>query len=120
LRAIATEVGLSKSGVRQTLLSAGVALRAHSNDQIKSGKASKATSIRNAPYGYCLVNRRLLEDPREMAVVQLMLQWWRDGMSLGAIARRLNSQKIKPRKAASWSQPTVGFIIQRQSNKLRR
>jgi hypothetical protein len=77
-------------------------------------------SVRNAPYGYCLVGGKLLEDPREMAVVQLMLKWWGEGMSLGAIARRLNSQRIKPRKATSWSQPTVGFIIQRQPKKPRR
>lgn len=73
-------------------------------------------SIRNAPYGYCLVNGALLEDPREMAVVALMVKWWTQGMSYGAIARKLNSQKIKPRKAAAWSQPTVGFILQRQPN----
>ncbi len=50
-----------------------------------------------------------------MANVSLMMTWWKQGQSLGAIARRLNDQKIKPRKAAHWSQPTVGFIIQRQN-----
>jgi hypothetical protein len=48
-----------------------------------------------------------------------MLSWWKNGMSFGAIARRLNSQKIKPRKASQWSQPTVGFIIQRQTGQLK-
>jgi len=55
-----------------------------------------------------------------MAVVAQMLKWWKQGMSYGAIARKLNAQKIKPRKAAAWSQPTVGFIIQRQPDTHRR
>jgi hypothetical protein len=35
-----------------------------------------------------------------------------------AIARRLNEQGIKPRKAAQWSQPTVGYIIKRHETVL--
>jgi hypothetical protein len=110
LSAIAAEIGIAKTTVRQALIADGVALRAHSNRQL----GAKTRSIKTAPYGYCLVGGRLIEDPREMAIVQMMLAWWRGGQSLGAIARRLNSQKIKPRKASKWSQPTVGFIIQRQ------
>jgi hypothetical protein len=114
LAAIATELDVAKTTVRQTLIADGISLRAHSNRQLAAPSAAKSQSIKTAPYGYCLVGGRLIEDPREMAVVQLMLGWWQSGMSLGAIARRLNSQKIKPRKAAQWSQPTVGFIVQRQ------
>ncbi len=117
ISAIANDLGIAKSTIRQSLISGGVTLRAHSNHQLGGASASKTKSIKNAPYGYCLVGGRLLEDPREMAVVQKMLAWRRSGMSLGAIARQLNSQKIKPRKAAQWSQPTVGFIIQRQVTK---
>lgn len=117
LAAIGDELGIAKATIRQALISDGVQLRAHSNGQRKGTSAPKIMSIKNAPYGYCLVGGRLIEDPREMAVVRKMLTWWRSGMSLGAIARQLNSQKIKPRKAAQWSQPTVGFIIQRQKNK---
>jgi hypothetical protein len=43
-----------------------------------------------------------------------MMKWREQGMGFCAIARRLNEQNIKPRKAAQWSQPTVGFIIQRK------
>jgi hypothetical protein len=71
-------------------------------------------SIRTAPYGYCLVNGKREVDPKEASVVRLMMKWREQGMGYCAIARRLNEQNIKPRKAAKWSQPTVGFIIQRQ------
>ena len=119
MRSIANDLGCSKTAVRESLIREKVDLRAHSHSQTSKGRRSVALSIRNAPYGYCLVNGMLAEDPREMSVVALMLKWWGQGMSYGAIARKLNSQKIKPRKAAAWSQPTVGFIVQRQSTKTR-
>ncbi len=117
LQAVSREVHRSKTYVRNTILKHGVDLRAHSLDQLASGVKSKAMAIKNAPYGFCLVNGGLLEAPKEMAVVQLIMKWWQQGFSHGAIARKLNSQKIKPRKAALWSQPTVGFIIKRQLKK---
>ena len=117
LRAIATELNVSKTAVRANLLRAGIPLRTHSNNQLITSPLPKLRSVKTAPYGYCLVKGKLLEDPREMANVRLMISWWNQGQSLGAIARRLNDQKIKPRKATHWSQPTVGFIIQRQKQK---
>lgn len=120
LRSIAKELGCSKTAVRESLIREKVDLRAHSHSQVNKTRKSATLSVRNAPYGYCLVNGMLTEDPREMSVVALMLKWWGQGMSYGAIARKLNSQKVKPRKAATWSQPTVGFIIQRQSEHNRR
>jgi hypothetical protein len=103
LSSISGELGIPKTTVRETLLASGVVLRAHSNEQLQQSSVTKAKSVKNAPYGYCLVGGLLVEDPREMAVVHEMLSWWKTGMSFGAIARRLNSQKIKPRKASQWS-----------------
>lgn len=120
LSAIAKEIGCCKTTIREALSKENVVLRAHSHKQVSSHKQSKTMSVRSAPYGYCLVNGILVEDPREMAVVKLMVKWWTQGMSIGAIARKLNAQKVKPRKAATWSQPTVGFILQRQPNINRR
>jgi len=115
LQAVARQVHRSKTYVRKTLLKNGVALRAHSYDQLTGGVKAKPMAIKNAPYGYCLVNGTLLKDPKEMAIVQLIMKWWQQGLSHGAIAHKLNNQKINPRKAARWSQPTVGLIIKRQS-----
>ena len=117
LQAVARQVHRSKTYVRKTLLESGVDLRAHSNDQLGGPAKPKSIAIKNASYGFALVNGTLHENPTEMAVVQLIVKWWQQGLSHGAIARKLNSQKIKPRKAAFWSQPTVGFIIKRQTNK---
>ena len=116
LSAISASLNVSKNRVRKALLDHGVELRLHSNDQRKSTKGAKP-AFRNAPYGYCLVRGRLHEDPREMAIVLDILKWWRQGMSHGAIARKLNGLKVPPRKAGAWSQPTIGFIIKREAQK---
>lgn len=113
LSAIARELGIPKTKVRETLIYGGVALRAHSRRQLKCGSLPLRVSTRTAPYGFCVVGGKLVEDPREAEVVRLIKKWWQQGMSHCAITRRLNDQGIKPRKAALWSQPTVGFIIKR-------
>jgi hypothetical protein len=117
LIAVADEIGASKSGIRRALIEAGEPLRGHSNSQISGCTKTKVMSVKTAPYGFCLVGGQLMEDPKEIANVHLMLKWWQQGMSLGAIARKLNSKNVKPRKAMAWSQPTIGFIIQRHVNK---
>jgi hypothetical protein len=45
--------------------------------------------------------------------LKLIFKWAEQGQSHCAIARKLNDQKLKPRHAEKWSQPTVGFIIKR-------
>jgi len=118
LQGIGREVGLSKNGVRGHLLRCGIPLRAHSNDQLKTQSHSRVKSIRTAPYGYCVVNGQLLEDPKEQNVLKLILKWWEQGLSHCAIARKLNSQKLRPRIAKTWSQPTISFIIKRHGKKI--
>jgi len=90
-----------------------VELRSHSNNQLTSKKKPKQKSIKTAPYGWCLVDGLLHNDPREQSILNLILKWAAQGLSHCAIARRLNEQKHKPRHAEKWSQPTVGFIIKR-------
>lgn len=90
-------------------------LRSHSNGQIQDKKKPRAKSIKTAPYGYCLVDGMLHKDPREQSVLKLILKWATLGQSHCAIARKLNDQKLKPRHAEKWSQPTVGFIIKRHN-----
>jgi DNA-binding NarL/FixJ family response regulator len=112
-KAVAEELLISKTAVRDHLNDAGVPLRSHSNNQISPNKTGRTRSIKTAPYGYCLVAGKLHEEPREQVILKLILKWWKQGMSHCAIARELNRQNKKPRIASKWSQPTVGFIIKR-------
>ncbi len=112
-RAIATELGICKTSVKNRLEEAGMELRSHSNGQLKDKKKPKNKSIKTAPYGWCLVDGMLHKDPREQSTLKLILKWAKQGQSHCSIARRLNEQNLKPRHATKWSQPTVGFIIKR-------
>ncbi len=95
-----------------------MALRAHSTNQTKISKKPRKMSAKTAPYEFCLISGQLKEDPREMAVIRLIKEWWQQGMSQMSISRRLNDQKLKPRLAKRWSQPSVRKIIERSSVQL--
>ncbi len=112
-RAIATELGICKTAVKNRLVEAGIELRSHSNGQLTNNKKPKQKCIKTAPYGCCLVDGQLHKDPREQSTLKLILNWAIQGQSHCAIARRLNDQNLKPRHATKWSQSTVGFIIKR-------
>lgn len=120
LQAISQEIKIPKSTVRDALISGGVVLRSHSRKPKKQFNWTKYSpsdfpkiALRNAPYGYYLSKGALKLDSREQEIIQLILEMWRKEMSHGAIARELNKQKIKPRKAKKWSQVVIGFIIKR-------
>jgi hypothetical protein len=105
---------------QQTLISGGIVLRPHARKPRKKYDWSQKNyiwpkpAIRNAPFGYFLSKGILKADSREQEVIQIILELWKNGKSHGAIARELNNQNIKPRKAKKWSQVIVGFIIKRQ------
>ena len=112
-RAIARQLGIGKTTVNSHLAASNVKLRSHSNDQIHNKKKPKTRSIKTAPYGFCLVDGLLHKDPKEQSILKLILKWAKLGQSHCAIARKLNEQKLKPRHAAKWSQPTVSYIVKR-------
>lgn len=116
-KAISNELGISKTAVNCRLTESGVELRSHSNRQLKTKSSTKKKSIKTAPYGFCLVDGMLHKDPREQSTLKLILKWAAQGKSHCEIARKLNEQKLKPRHALKWSQPTVGFIIKRNNEK---
>lgn len=86
---------------------------------VGAGKGSEKPADRTlkvAPYGYCLIEGKLVVDPKEHAIVQMIERSWHKGMSHRAIAKQLNGLKLKPRRASSWSQTLVSSIIKRLSN----
>lgn len=117
LKAISIELGLAKSAVRKHLIDSGLELRAHSYAQIKRASKARKMSERTAPYGYCLIQGKRVEDPQEQHILKIIMKWADQGMSHSAIARKLDDHKLNPRKASKWSQPTVGFIIKRHQEK---
>lgn len=50
-------------------------------------------------HGYFLSKGMLKADSREQEVIHLILELWKSDKSYGVIARELNDQRIKSRKA---------------------
>jgi hypothetical protein len=57
----------------------------------------------------------IVQDPKEQSAIRLIETYWQCGMGQRAIARKLNGQKIRPRRAKAWSQTLVASVIQRLS-----
>jgi hypothetical protein len=56
-------------------------------------------------------------DAREIEIVQLVLNFWTAGQSYSAIAKHLNNQGIKNRKATPWDHSLVRSIVERHKDK---
>jgi hypothetical protein len=93
LRSISVKLDIPKTSLRDLLLTNGVVLRAHARQPYQFSGITKQVSIRNAPYGFCLVDGKLIVDPRENKIVQLILNWNQSGMSHGDISRKLNDKR---------------------------
>lgn len=118
LRGIGHEVGLAKSTVRDVLINEGAVLRLHKRMPYKFIGIVRKTSVRNAPFGYRLVNGRLEEHPVEQSILTIIFRLNAQGISACGIAKRLNEQNIRPRKASKWTQPLISLIIKRNNNHL--
>jgi hypothetical protein len=115
LRQIAQVLQTSKTKVRKTLLDKNIILRP------ATGK-SQPSEVATTYYGLARINGEIIEDAKEQKVIRLILTLWHQGQTSTAIAESLNSRKVKPRLAQSWSNVTIRKIIlrQTQSNTLKR
>jgi len=117
LAQVSKQLNKSKSFIRKTLLEAGVALRA-SKDILEEGKPrTHSHHTGNTPFGYRCLRGRLIMDAREIKIVQLVLNFWTAGQSYSAIAKHLNNQGIKNRKATPWDHSLVRSIVERHKEK---
>ena len=117
LAQVSKQLNKSKSFIRKTLLEAGVALRA-SKDILEDGKPrTHSHHTGNTPFGYRCLRGRLIMDAREIEIVQLVMNLWIAGQSYSAIAKHLNNQGIKNRKATPWDHSLVRSIVERHKEK---
>ena len=117
LRQISKQLNKSKTFIRKTLLEAGVALR-DSKDILEEGRPrTHSHHTGNTPFGYRNLRGRLIMDAREIEIVQLVMNLWTAGQSYSAIAKHLNKQGIKNRKATPWDHSLVRSIVGRHKDK---
>lgn len=65
----------------------------------------------NIPYGYDYENGTLLINDEESKVIQTIFSYYKDGKSMGEIAKMLNSTKIATKKGGFWAKTTISRIL---------
>ena len=119
LRQIQSRTGNSKTKIRKTLSAAGVAIRDFSGNHRAKLDLTQVVRPGNTPFGYCYLEGKLVVDPREYKVVLEMYRLWKNGQSLRAISRHLNSQRVPTRFGKSWKHEVVKKIIERHEQELK-
>ncbi len=66
-----------------------------------------------APFGFEILDCRLVENPREMRTVQKIIELWNAGYGPFDISKELNRSKLKTRKGKAWSHCLVSSIVLR-------
>jgi len=74
-------------------------------------KKAKLEAYSPTPYGYRRVGNRLVEDPKEKEVVQMIQKLREEGCSLRQIAGRLNEAGIPSKKGGKWYASSVRYIL---------
>ena len=66
-----------------------------------------------APFGFEVLDCRLMENPREQRTLQRIIDHWNAGHGPAAIARELNRSKLKTRNGGAWDHSVVSGILLR-------
>jgi len=105
------------------LIEGGVELRVANRDRKSFELKTECPHIGVAPYGFCIIQGRLVPVPKEQVTVQLVLKLRTEGKTLMDIAEHLNRHRVKPRIAKKWDHSTVRSILKRHqihSNKTKK
>lgn len=114
---ISNQLGMSKNGVRSSLLRAGQELRnpapkvTHKR-LLKSGKQAALPY-----YGFCYFEGKIVKDPREFPTLQKIHRLWSQGRTIHQINLELNRAKLPSRKGKTWSWAALQNIVARFENK---
>ncbi len=66
----------------------------------------------NAPYGFCLINKKLCEFAPQSEVVKRIFNDYLNGMSASEIARQLQSEGVPTKRVkATWTTATITYIL---------
>jgi site-specific DNA recombinase len=65
----------------------------------------------NIPYGYFYSDGLLIKTPNESNIIKDIYAWYKDGKSMGEIAKLLNSNKIPTKNQGFWAKKMVSTIL---------
>jgi DNA invertase Pin-like site-specific DNA recombinase len=82
--------------------------------RVKSGlrkTANRGTWIGSVPFGYSVINQRLVINPDESETLKMMFERYSEGWSNGKIASYLNRNKITTKQGVTWKDTQVYKIL---------
>lgn len=116
LREISDRLRIPKTAVRDALIVNGVSLRSHSPVTADLSNRARKIRIGIPPFGFSWLRGRLVVDPNEIEVVQLVIELWRSGQTYAAITRRMNELGKVNRAGGKWDHSLVRSIVRRHKN----
>lgn len=110
---IARELNVTEGWVKSALAREKKISRPATDGAMIQKKCGTRARIGAAPFGFEILDCRLVENPRELRVVQKIIEQWNAGHGPAAIARELNRSKFKTRKGTAWDHSVISDIIRR-------
>jgi hypothetical protein len=68
------------------------------------------------PYGYSVLDGKIVVDPKEIKIVRKILALHQKGMSFNAISKWLNNEKVPSKLGKRWSDKTVASVIRKHQS----
>ena len=65
----------------------------------------------NIPYGYNYSDGNLIINEEEASIIKKIYSWYKDGKSMGEIAKMLNMAKVPTKKGGFWAKKTISTIL---------
>ena len=117
-------MGMSQSWIaRELKVSEAWVHFAWKRDKKRNSLATDGAQVKNkcairaragaAPFGFEVLDCRLVENPREMRTVQKIIELWNAGYGRFDISKELNRSKLKTRKGKAGSHCLVSSIVLR-------
>jgi site-specific DNA recombinase len=65
----------------------------------------------NIPYGYNYLDGNLTINEEESKIIKNIYSWYKEGKSMGEIAKMLNSTKVPTKRGGFWAKKTISTIL---------
>ena len=118
MKEVSLETDFPISTVRDVFVLYKVPLRSNKKITASDTQRPQRTFQGGIPYGYSILDGKLVIDPREIKIVRKILALHQKGMSFNAISIFLSNQKIPSKLSKRWNDKTVASVIRKHpSNK---
>lgn len=116
LKEISLQTGVPKTSIRNAFVKKGVIQDGNPKKTKLARKNAERKTGGVARYGYCWLNGKLVLDPKEYKIVQLILKLSQKGRSVREISNHLNDSDYPTRHGKPWGASAVQSILKQEIN----